>query len=69
MLGMRIGAVAGLRLHVGVDECLQHRRVRTVGVIVVEREHSNPLLPGLGQMIQTELFRLRTALTMLTDMT
>ena len=54
-LGMCIGTVAGLRLHVGIDERLQHRRVCAVGIIVVEREHGNPLLPGIGQMIQTEL--------------
>ena len=41
-LGMRIGAVAGLRLHVGVDERLQYRRVCAVGIVVVEREHGNP---------------------------
>ena len=54
-LGMCIGTVAGLRLHVGIDERLQHRRVCAVGIIVVEREHGNPLLPDIGQMIQTEL--------------
>ena len=54
-LGVRIGTVAGLRLHVGIDERLQHCRMCTVGIIVVKREHGNPLLPGIGQMIQTEL--------------
>ena len=54
-LGVRVGAVAGLRLHIGIDERLQHRRVCAVGIIVVEREHGNPLLPGIGQMIQVEL--------------
>ena len=54
-LGMCIGTVAGLRLHIGVDERLQHCRVCAVGIVVVEREHGNPLLPGIGQMIQTEL--------------
>ena len=54
-LGMCIGSVAGLRLHVGVDERLQHCRMCTVGIVVVKREHGNPLLPGIGQMIQTEL--------------
>ena len=42
-LGMCIGAVAGLRFHVGIDERLQHRRVCAVGIIVVKREHGNPL--------------------------
>ena len=42
-LGMRIGAVAGLRLHIGVDERLQHCRMCTVGIVVVKREHGNPL--------------------------
>ena len=54
-LGVRIGAVAGLRLHIGVDERLQHRRMGAVGIVVVKREHDNPLLPGIGQMIQTGL--------------
>ena len=54
-LGVRVGTVAGLRLHVGIDECLQHRRVRTVGIVVVEREHGNPFLPDIDQMIQTGL--------------
>ena len=42
-LGVRIGTVAGLRLHVGIDERLQHCRMSTVGIVVVEREHGNPL--------------------------
>ena len=42
-LGVRIGTVAGLRLHVGIDERLQHRRVCAVGIVVVKREHGNPL--------------------------
>ena len=50
-LGVRIGAVAGLRLHIGVDERLQHRRMGAVGIVVVKREHGNPLLPGMGPMI------------------
>ena len=54
-LGMCIGTVAGLRLHIGVDERLQHCRMCAVGIVVVKREHGNPLLPGIGQMIQTEL--------------
>ena len=60
MLGMRVGTVAGLRLHIGIDERLQHRRVRTVGIVVVKREHDNPLLPGIGQMIQVALIVRRT---------
>ena len=54
-LGVRVGTVAGLRLHIGIDERLQHRRVCAVGIVVVEREHGNPLLPGIGQMIQVAL--------------
>ena len=42
-LGVRVGTVAGLRLHVGVDERLQHRRMCAVGIVVIEREHGNPL--------------------------
>ena len=42
-LGVRIGTVAGLRLHVGVDERLQHCRMCAVGIVVVKREHGNPL--------------------------
>ena len=42
-LGMRIGTVAGLRLHIGVDKRLQHRRMCAVGIVVVKREHGNPL--------------------------
>ena len=42
-LGVRIGTVAELRLHVGIDERLQHCRMSTVGIVVVEREHGNPL--------------------------
>ncbi|MFR6500122.1 MAG: hypothetical protein ACLUQW_05850, partial [Collinsella sp.] len=52
---MRIGTVARLRFHIGIDERLQHCRMCTVGIVVVKREHGNPLLPGIGQMIQTEL--------------
>ena len=36
-LGVRIGTVAGLRLHIGVDERLQHCRMCAVGIIVVKR--------------------------------
>lgn len=54
-LGVRVGTVAGLRLHVGIDERLQHRRMSTVGIVVVEREHDNPLWPGTGPMIQVQL--------------
>ena len=42
-LGVCIGTVAGLRLHIGVDERLQHCRMCAVGIVIVEREHDNPL--------------------------
>ena len=42
-LGVHIGTIAGLRLHVGVDERLQHCRMCAVGIVVVKREHGNPL--------------------------
>ena len=42
-LGVCIGAVAGLRLHISVDERLQHCRMCAVGIVVVKREHGNPL--------------------------
>ena len=42
-LGVCIGTVAGLRLHIGVDERLQYCRMCAVGIVVVEREHDNPL--------------------------
>ena len=42
MFAMYIGSVAGQRLHIGIDECLKHHRVRTVAVIVIESEHVGP---------------------------
>ena len=42
-LGVCIGAVAGLRLHISVDERLQHCRMCAVGIVIVKREHGNPL--------------------------